>query len=101
MNHRYEYDYTRKAKDQYYQDEARGFSMDVFSVLHAAGYFPEADPVHLRTRTTVNWGPYVAYDYDVVNHVIDRGRLVSYQTTYHNYNSPGPAYTIEWACKNN
>jgi hypothetical protein len=97
--HEYQYDYNRKSSKQLYHDEARGFSFNVFTLLHAAGFFPELNPVHIRTRTTVKWGDYLAYDYKLLNHVFDNdGRLVKYQTQRSGDHSPAAAYHLYWNC---
>jgi hypothetical protein len=44
------------------------------------------------------WGPYVAYDFDLIDHVIDNGQLMSYRIRSHNYGWLGAYYKAEWDC---
>ena len=96
--HVYEYNHNQKAMHQFYQDEVRGFSLDVLTMMHQLGFLPELDPVHARTRSTVRWSSYLAYDYDIINHVFDNTRLISYQTRQHTFGYTGSNYFLSWDC---
>lgn len=99
INHRYEYDKKKKNYQNFYLDEARGFSFNVLTILHAAGFFPELNPVHARTRSTVNWGPYVAYDYAQFDHTYDKDkRLLQYKTASPGSHAAVATYTINYNC---
>jgi hypothetical protein len=102
INHVYQYNLNKKSYQQFYLDEARGFSFNVLTILHAAGFFPELNPVNTRVRTTVNWGSYLAYDFALQDHVYDKsGRLLQYKTASPGSNSPVATYTINYNCAKN
>jgi hypothetical protein len=102
INHVYQHDANKKAFQQFYLDEARGFSFNVLTILHAVGFFPELNPVHARVRTTVNWGPYLAYDFAQQDHVYDKsGRLLQYKTASPGSNSPVATYSVNYNCAKN
>jgi hypothetical protein len=102
INHEYQYDFGKQAFQQLYLDEARGFSFNVLTILHAAGFFPELNPVHQRVRSTVHWGNYLAYDYVQQNHVYDKsGRLMQYKTASPGSNSPVATFNVGYNCANN
>jgi hypothetical protein len=95
----YEYDITKKTKRHFYLDEARGFSFNVLTILQAAGFFPELDPVHARTRTTVHWGGYLAYDFMNIDQKYDKdGRLLQYKTARPGSKTPNATYTLSYNC---
>lgn len=100
INHVYEYNTTAKKElQQFYLDEARGFSFNVLTILQAAGFFRELHPVHQRTRSTVSWGSYVAYDYKQQDHIFDNsGRLMQYKTASPNNNSILATYNVNYNC---
>lgn len=99
INHVYQYNLQKKASQQFYLDEARGFSFNVLTILNAAGYFPELNPVHARVRSTVHWGSYLAYDYAQQNHVFDNsGRLIQYETASPGSNTSAATYTVNYNC---
>ena len=99
INHEFQYNTKKKGFQSLYFDEARGFSFNVLGILHAAGFFPELNPVHARTRTTVHWGPYKAYDLAQIDHVYDNeGRLVQYKTASPGSNAPIATYTNGYNC---
>jgi hypothetical protein len=99
INHEFQYDYQKKISQHFYMDEARGFSFNVLTILHAAGFFPELNPVHARTRTTVHWGPYQAYDYVQRNHVLDKDRrLIRYETVSPDGGSTIATFHVNWNC---
>jgi hypothetical protein len=101
-NHVYQYNQHKKSLQQFYMDEARGFSFNVLTILHAAGFFPELNPVHERVRTTVNWGNYVAYDFEQKDHSYDNsGRLLQYKTTSPGSSSTVATYTVNYNCASN
>ncbi|HEY0677047.1 MAG TPA: hypothetical protein VGD17_02130 [Chitinophagaceae bacterium] len=94
----YEYNLNARAVKQLYLEETRGFSWNTFTLLQYLGYFPELDPIHLRTRTKVMWGNnYVALDANLVNHQVENGKLVRYDVTYQGSEVNIPHY-IEWDC---
>jgi hypothetical protein len=99
INHVYEYNRSKTASQQFYLDEARGFSFNVLTILHAAGFFTELNPVHARVRSTVHWGSYLAYDYIQRNHVYDKsGRLLQYETASPGSSSSLATYTVNYNC---
>lgn len=99
VNHTYQYDTRKKVFQSLYFDEARGFSFNVLGILHAAGFFPELNPVHARIRTTVHWGPYQAYDFAQIDHVFDKsGRLMQYKTASPGSHAPIATYTNGYNC---
>jgi hypothetical protein len=99
VNHQYQYDTRKKGFQSLYFDEARGFSFNVLGILHAAGFFPELNPVHARIRTTVHWGPYQAYDVAQIDHVYDKdGRLMQYKTASPGSNSPIATFSNGYNC---
>lgn len=101
INHVYEYAKGKKRAPQCYLDEARGFSFNILTILHAAGYFPELNPIHPRVRSTVHWGPYLAYDYVQKDHVFDKSdRLMQYSTVSPNGQAPVATYTVGYNCAN-
>jgi hypothetical protein len=96
----YGYASNEKAKSQFYFDEPRKFSWNSFTLLQYVGFFPELQPVSLRTSTKVSWGNnYQAYYMNIANHQMDQGgKLVSYDIV-----SPGGGnaishYNINWTC---
>jgi len=102
INHVYEYDTRKKKYNNIYLDEARGFSFNVLTILHAAGFFPELNPVNTRTRTTVTWGNYLAYDFVQFDHKYDKnGRLLQYKTASPGSNTPVATYNVSYNCANN
>ena len=74
IDNSYQYDYSRKVKQQFYCDDFMGGD-EPFYLLQYLGYFPEVNsPTHLRTHvvTTVFRG-------DLTNHRFDgQGRLIGY-----------------------
>lgn len=99
ISHVYQYDTKKKGFQSLYFDEARGFSFNVLGILHAAGFFPELNPVHARVRTTVHWGPYQAYDFAQIDHVFDKsGRLMQYKTANPGSHAPIATYTNGYNC---
>lgn len=78
----YEYDYSRKAKYQYYQDELRMLN-NGFTLLCYLGLFPELNPVNIRTHVNVGSAPSGGFwSKYLINHEIDdKGRLVKYGVT--------------------
>jgi len=99
INHVYQYAHGKKREPQYYMDEARGFSFNVLTILHVAGFFPELNPIHPRVRTTVYWGPYQAYDYQQRDHVYDKSdRLLQYRTARAGEQLPVATCTVGYNC---
>lgn len=99
INHVYQYNLHTKNHQQFYMDEARGFSFNVLTILHAAGFFPELNPVNTRTRTTVHWGSYLAYDFELNNHDFDNsGRLLQYKTSSPGSGSSVATYVVNYNC---
>jgi hypothetical protein len=102
IHHEYQYDAGKKSFQQFYLDEARGFSFNVLTILHGAGFFPELNPVHARVRSTVHWGSYLAYDYQQQDHTYDKsGRLLQYKTASPGSNSPVATYNVGYNCASN
>ena len=70
----YQYDYSRKAKQQFYCDDFMG-NCEPFYLLQYLGFFPEVNnPPNIRTHveTTVFHG-------DLTNHKFDHeGKLIGY-----------------------
>jgi hypothetical protein len=99
INHEYQYEKNKKAGQQFYLDEARGFSFNVLTMLHAAGFFPELNPVDQRVRSTVHWGPYLAYDFIQKDHRYDKsGRLMQYKTASPGSNSSVTTFNVDYNC---
>lgn len=99
INHTYQYEQGKKGSQQFYLDEARGFSFNVLTILHAAGFFPELNPVNTRIRSTVQWGPYQAYDFALQDHHFDNnGRLLQYSTASPGSNTAVATYTVNYNC---
>lgn len=79
----YEYDYSRKARQQYYMEELRNINND-FTLMVYMGFFPELNPVHLRTAARMGEESVYTFNYFAFNHVFDsKGRLIKY-TVYGN-----------------
>lgn len=91
------YDYSRKGKYQYYQDELRTVD-NGFTLLCYLGLFPELNPVNVRTYVRLGPDSGMAYWLRyLINHEFDdKGRLIKYGIT----SNPGSeAYyfmTIKW-----
>lgn len=96
----YGYDPTKKASNQFYFDEPRGFSWNTFSLLQYIGLFPELQPTNLRTSTKVTWGNnYQAYHMNIINQQVDgNGRLVSYDVASPGSSTTVSHYNINWSC---
>jgi hypothetical protein len=97
---RMEFTYSnRKANNgQLYLDEPRIFSWNTFSLLQYAGMFPELTSDRLRTGVKVWWANnYKAYDAQLVNHQVDKGRLVKYDVTFAGSTVAIPYY-VDWQC---
>jgi hypothetical protein len=96
----YKYDYSKKVKRQFYRDEPS--SNDDFTLLQYLGFFPELEPVHVRThvRVGLETGSFM-WDKYLVNHQFDRkGRLIQYDIA----NNPGGTdisfqAILNWKCK--
>lgn len=86
----YQYDYSRRAKQQFYCDDFMEFDR-VFYLLQYLGFFPEVtSPVNIRTRV-INVD--VAAGEAVTNPTFDQeGKLVSYGTLF-------GTNTITWNCR--
>ncbi|MDO6432218.1 hypothetical protein Q4E93_16575 [Flavitalea sp. BT771] len=85
----YEYDTTRKARQQFYCDDYMG-SSHTFYLLQYLGYFPEiTSPPNVRTKVTRF---FESGSYTLTGHQFDQeGRLIAY--SYLGYNTPN---TITW-----
>ena len=96
----YQYATNEKAGDQFYFDEPRKFSWNSFSLLQYIGFFPELQPINLRTSTKVTWGNnYVAYYMNIGNHQMDaQGKLVSYDVMSPTSSQAITHYNINWSC---
>lgn len=98
----YEYDYSRKAKQQFYLDETRDLNVN-FALLQYLGAFPELDPVNVRTRSRTGFSDgSTLWDATLVNHRFDsQGRLLGYDIGFEDGDSvvatKGPSLT--WKCK--
>ncbi len=94
----YQYDYSKKAKHQFYGDELKRID-NAFTLMGYLGLFPELNPVHLRTY--VEMGPEGGFKYwktYLYNHQIDNlGRLLKYDVS-RSVEHPTPEYsvTIKW-----
>lgn len=88
----YQYDYTRKAKQQFYCMDYMGGDWP-FYLLQYLGFFPEVtSPVNIRIYMRGS-GDYYG---SLTNHKFDsEGRLVSYDFGGTN---PGPPITVIWNC---
>lgn len=97
----FQYDYSRKVKQQFYFDEIRDRNND-FALLQYLGCFPELEPGHLRTHVRHGLENTAAvYDKDLINHTFDaKGRLTGYDVI-----SPGGIPSLyykarlNWKCK--
>lgn len=98
----YQYDYSKKAKQQFYFDEIRDLNND-FALLQYLGAFPELEPVNIRThsRLGLEVGS-AAWDKYLVNHRIDaKGKLLDYDVAFWNGSMPVPEFkaSLGWKCK--
>jgi hypothetical protein len=88
----YQYDYSRKAKQQFYCDDIMdgGDADEPFYLLQYLGFFPEVtSPVNIRTRAQ---NQVFSQGY-LTNHQFDaEGKLISYDYFI-------PHITIVWNCK--
>lgn len=99
----YDYDYSKKATQQFYMDELR-FIDDGMTLMQYLGLFPELTPVNLRTRVRIGSTRFgYFYDRYLVNHQLDNsGRLVQYNSVScnHGYCEPeGVTARLEWNCR--
>jgi hypothetical protein len=83
----YQYDYTRKAREQFYCDDFMGGD-EPYYLLQYLGFFPEVtSPVNLRTHVET-----IVFHGDLSNHRFDgEGRLIGYD-----FYVP---ISIAWNCK--
>jgi hypothetical protein len=85
----YTYDYTRKARQQFYCDDFMGIESN-FYLLQYLGFFPEVtSPVNVRTGVTTGsdtGGPLTDQQFDA------EGRLIGYEIDF-------IPVTITWNCK--
>jgi hypothetical protein len=98
----FQYDYSKKVKNQFYFDEIRDLNND-FALLQYLGCFPELEPVHLRTHTRLGLETTAAtYDKDLINHTFDaKGKLTGYDVVSFFGGSPSLFYKakLSWKCK--
>jgi hypothetical protein len=97
----YEYDYSRNAKRQFYMDETRNMNF-TFTLLHYLGFFPELNPVNVRTHVRVGLETegYILTNQTLVNHQFDaKGNLTQYDviTDSEQYFAGTPK--LSWYCK--
>lgn len=83
----YQYDYTKKAKQQFYCDDLMEFD-DGFYLLQYLGFFPEVtSPVNIRTHVNA-----VVFTGDITSHQFDgEGKLTGYGFA--------GGVTIAWHCQ--
>jgi hypothetical protein len=99
----YEYDYSKKAKYQFYMEETRNLH-NGFTLLQYLDLFPELAPVNLRTRArngTEN--SYYIWQQWMINHQVDaKGRLTGYDVVdiYNGQTYPNFPVTLNWDCGN-
>lgn len=98
----FEYDYSRKASQQFYLDEITNMN-DGFSLLRYLGFFPELNPIHLRTAVNVGTEPGHYYWYKkMINHQVDNnGKLLGYDvgTSFNNGDFDFSFHvTLTWNC---
>jgi len=96
----YKYDYSRKAKRQFYLDEP--VQHDEFALLQYLGYFPELEPKHVRifSRIGLETGARL-YEGHLTNHKFDsKGRLISYDS-YHeeDFKYLYCSAIVNWKCR--
>jgi hypothetical protein len=96
----YKYDYSKKAKRQFYSDEVS--ANDDLTLLRYLGFFPELDPVHIRThvRVGLETGSFLWEKY-LVNHQLDaKGRLIRYDIA-NDINGADISFQaiLNWICK--
>ncbi len=90
---------NKKADQQFYFDEPRGFSWNTFSLMQFAGLLPELQPMYLRTGIKVFWANnYKVYDVSLGNHQVQGGVLQSYEVTTFNGSSSSIPYFTDWQC---
>ena len=98
----YQYDYSKKVKEQFYFDEIRDLNND-FALLQYLGCFPELTPVNLRTHTRLGLEIGSAtYNKDLINHTYDaKGRLTGYDVVSFFEGTPSLFYKakLNWMCK--
>jgi hypothetical protein len=98
----YEYDYSKEAKQQFYMDEVRNID-NTFTLLHYLGFFPELNPVNVRTHVrNGRENHYFVYDEYLLNHQFDaNGRLMQYDIV--NYDGGQlrlkETASLSWKCK--
>lgn len=95
----YKYDLSRKAANQIYFDEPRGFSLNTYTLLEYAGLLPTR-PSNLRTGVRVMWeDDYEAYNADILNHQVDAaGNLIQYEMKHAGGDEAVSRFQINWAC---
>lgn len=98
----YKYDYTKKAKQQFYMEETRDLNND-FTLLQYLGAFPELNPVNVRiyTRSGPEVGP-GGWRHPLLNHRFDsQGRLLGYDLGFEDGDSviASSGASLEWKCK--
>lgn len=95
----YTYDVSRKAGNQAYFDEPRGFSENTYMLLQYMGLLP-LQPVNVRTSSKVYWDSnYLVYDATLRNHQVDAaGKLVSYESALSTDGETTSRYTVNWSC---
>lgn len=74
----YEYDYAKKAKQQVYFEETRNINND-FTLMQYMGFFPELNPVNLRTHSKLGLQQGYGFENYIGNHLLDaKGKLIQY-----------------------
>lgn len=98
----YGYNTAITAAGQAYHDDALGFTYNTYSLVHSMNLVPGTMPTNLRTRTTVYWQDYMAYDAFISDHKIDgRGNLTSYLAGAQDPSGSRLKHSISWNCGGN
>ena len=98
----YTYNTAVKAAGQAYHDDALGFTYNTYNLVHSMDLLPGTRPGSLRTRTTVYWQDYMAYDAFITDHKLDgQGNLTSYLSGSQDASGTRIKHTISWNCGGN
>ena len=96
----YSYDVKRRAKNQAYFDEPRGFAENTYMLLQYMDLLP-LKPVNIRTASKVFWEDnYKVYDVMFSDQMIDgNGNLISYKSQSSLTNLEISQFDINWTCE--
>jgi hypothetical protein len=97
QGHFFQYDYSRKAKYQFYKDEVVNLN-NGFTLLTYLGLFPELNPVNVRIKTELGdeFG-FKFWSRNLINHQFDaEGKLIRYDVTVPAAPMPEYSMIIKW-----